>query len=248
MVVLDQHIKFLEGNYSATIAVSWERQTWGHYRAVNGEGRRGESQSNLAILNILRHIIMVWLRKKWTGAVLDTCTYLCVCLRLLSMSCRHHVCLIITPQSFLASLSRPLSLSPSSIHLSCSFVKASVPNKAHSHAERMWGSTEWFQLTPQLHTASPSMSPPSSFILSPNTLRPPKNILALFFYFLHNVSLSFSIYVLYICHTQFVSLLRQPIRALCRLLHPEALGLNTFFYAGKRKHFYSFNSSPRSSL
>lgn len=193
---------------------------------------------------------MVWLRKKWTGAVLDTCTYLCVCvcLRLLSMSSRHHVCLIITPQSFLASLSLSLSLSPSSIHLSCSFVKASVPNKAHSHAERMWGSTEWFQLTPQLHTASPSMSPPSSFILSPNTLRPPKNILALFFYFLHNVSLSFSIYVLYICHTQFVSLLRQPIRALCLLLHPEALGLNTFFYAGKRKHFYSFNSSPWSSL
>lgn len=27
MVVLDQHIKFLEGNYSVTTAVSWERQT-----------------------------------------------------------------------------------------------------------------------------------------------------------------------------------------------------------------------------
>ncbi len=27
MVVLDQHIKFLEGNYSVTITVSWERQT-----------------------------------------------------------------------------------------------------------------------------------------------------------------------------------------------------------------------------
>lgn len=49
MVVLDQHIKFLEGNYSVTTAVSWERQTWGHDGAVNGEGRRGESQSNLAI-------------------------------------------------------------------------------------------------------------------------------------------------------------------------------------------------------
>lgn len=27
MVVLDQRIKFLEGNYSVAIAVSWERQT-----------------------------------------------------------------------------------------------------------------------------------------------------------------------------------------------------------------------------
>lgn len=178
---------------------------------------------------------MVWLRKKWTGAVLDTCTYLCVCVFKTAFHEQPTSCVPDYYTAIISGLS--LALSPASIHLSCSFVKASVPNKAHSHAERMWGSTEWFQLTPQLHTASPSMSPPSSFILSPNTLRPPKNILALFFYFLHNVSLSFSIHVLYICHTQFVSLLRQPIRALCSLLHPEALGLNTFFMQGKENIF-----------
>ncbi len=86
MVVLDQHIKFLEGNYSVTITVSWERQTWGHYGAVNGEGRRGESQSNLAILNILRHIIMVWFGEKngqewhWLSyACMRVCVWMCVC-------------------------------------------------------------------------------------------------------------------------------------------------------------------------
>lgn len=84
MVVLDQHIKFLEGNYSATSAVSWERQTWGHDGAVGGEGRREESQSNLAILNILRHIIMVWFGEKMdrsgTGwvCVRDFCPTSCV--------------------------------------------------------------------------------------------------------------------------------------------------------------------------
>lgn len=172
MVVLDQHIKFLEGNYSATIAVSWERQTWGHYGAVNGEGRRGASQSNLAILNILRHIIMVWLREKWTGAVLDLCTYLCVCVRVFKTAF-HGLPTSCVPDYYTAIISGlPLSLSPSSIHPSCSFVKGSAPNKAHSHAERMWGSSEWFQLAPQLHTASPSMSLPSFFILSPNTFPP----------------------------------------------------------------------------
>lgn len=65
------------------------------------------------------------------GVVLDGCT--CVCVWDYSP---HHVCLIITPQSFLASLSLPPSLHPS-----CWLVKGLVPNKAHSHAERMWSST-----------------------------------------------------------------------------------------------------------
>lgn len=189
---------------------------------------------------------MVWLRKKWTGTVLDTCTYLCVCVFKTAFHEQPTSCVPDYYTAIISGLS--LALSPSSIHLSCSFVKASVPNKAHSHAERMWGSTEWFQLTPQLHTASPSMSPPSSFILSPNTLCPPKNILALFFCFLHNVSLSFSIYVLYICHTQFVSLLRQPIKGLMLSPPPRSPWPKHIFYAGKGKHFYSFNSSPWSSL
>lgn len=193
---------------------------------------------------------MVWLRKKWTGAVLDTCTYLCVCvcLRLLSMSCRHHVCLIITPQSFLTSLSLALSLSvplPSislvpSLKLQYRTKHTVMQRECEAQQSGSSSHHNCIQLLPQCLLHPPLSSLP--------TLSAPKNILALFFYFLHNVSLSFSIYVLYICHTQFVSLLQQPIRALCRLLHPEALGLNAFFYAGKRKHFYSFNSSPRSSL
>lgn len=171
MAVLDQHIKFLEDNYSVTIAVSWKKQTWGHYWAVNGEGRRGESQSNLAIVNILRHIIMVWLGKngpEWYW--LSACVYVCVwdCF---PRTAQHHVCLIITPQSFLASL----SLSASSIHLSRSLVEGSALNKAHSHAERMRGSTEWFNSHHNYIQISLTVS---STLLYPFL---PKNILALFF-------------------------------------------------------------------
>lgn len=157
MAVLDQHIKFFEGNYSVTAAVSCKRQTWGHYEAVNGKGRRGGSQGNLAILNILRHIIIVWFGE---GKKMDRSgagwVHACV-------TGQHHVCLIITPQSSLASLFLPLS----SVRLSRSLVKASVVNKAHSHAERMWGSTNshhnyiWFLpycLSHRLYPSNSSLS------------------------------------------------------------------------------------------
>lgn len=105
----DQHIKFFEGNYSVTAAVSCERQTWGHYEAVNGKGRRGGSQGNLAILNILRHIIIVWFgegKKKKMDRSGAGWVHACV-------TGQHHVCLIITPQSSLASPLSPSLLRPS---------------------------------------------------------------------------------------------------------------------------------------
>lgn len=148
--------------------------------------------------------------------------YVHVCLRLLSMSSRHHVCLIITPQAFLASLSLSVPLPSISLvpSLKLQYRTKHTVMQRECEAQQSGSSSHHncIQLLPQCLLHPPLSSLPT-------------------LYFLHNVSLSFSIYVLYICHTQFVSLLRQPIRALCSLLHPEALGLNTFFMQGKENIF-----------
>lgn len=98
--------------------------------------------------------------------------------RRLSTQCQHQVCLIITPQSFLASLS---FLGRSSTHLLCSSAEGSEPNKAHSHAERMWGPAERFPPQPQSHTHSFSIT-----ILSFPPAKCPRWII--FFGFFLNVS------------------------------------------------------------
>lgn len=120
-----------------------------------------------------------------------------VCSRLLPNIMR----LIITPQSFLAFLSL---FPPSFIHLSHSLIKGSAANKAHSHAERMCGSTNshhnytWFLPSSPLSSAFPSLKHPRCvFLLFPQT------------------SLSSFIHL---CCAKFVSLVWQPIRALCLLL------------------------------
>lgn len=86
VAALDQHIKFFEGNYGATAAVSWRA---GRREVITGlsmeKGRLRSELGNLAILNILRHIIIVWFfmrrrrmgKKKWTGVALDVC--MCAC-------------------------------------------------------------------------------------------------------------------------------------------------------------------------
>lgn len=242
MVVLDQHIKFLEGNYSVTIAVSWERQTWGHYGAVNGEGRKRREPkqfSNSEYYTTHNYgLVGEQMDGSGTGWVhVRMCVYVCayVCLRLVSASCPTS-CVSDYYTAIISGLSLSLSLNPSSIHRSCSLVRGSALNKAHSHAERMWGSTEWFQLTPQLHTTSPSLSLPPFFILSLDAFLPQTSLLC--FSTLCIMCPCRPLYT-YLCHTQFVSLLWYPIRALCLLLHPEAVGLNWFFFffARKRKTF-----------
>lgn len=110
MVALDQHIKFFEGNYSATAAVSWRtsrREVVTGLSMENGRPRR--ELGNLAILNILRHIIIVWFfmrssrtEKKKNG---QEWRWMSVCVRVQG---RHHVCLIITPQTSLVSSSPPV--------------------------------------------------------------------------------------------------------------------------------------------
>lgn len=144
---------------------------------------------------------------------------------------QHHVCLIITPQSSLASLFLPLS----SVRLSRSLVKASVANKAHSHAERMWGSTNshhnyiWFLpycLSHRLHSPLPRSLPKTLPAM-------------LFFASLHNVS---SCLYATLCRTPSLTLMWRPIRALCLPLCPRALSLKSFL-VGKRKQFNSSNSS-----
>lgn len=131
--------------------------------------------------------------------VLVECMHVCVCLRLLSAHCPTS-CVSDYYTTTISGLS--LSLNPS-IHLSRCLVKGSVPNKAHSHAVRMWGST----VVPTHTTITYSLSlTVSSTLLYPLSQRfSALNILALFFYSLHNVSLSSSIYVS-LSHTIYLSL------------------------------------------
>lgn len=140
----------------------------------------------------------------------------CVCSRLLPNIMR----LIITPQSFLAFLSL---FPPSFIHLSHSLVKGSAANKAHSHAERMWGSTNshhnyiWFLPYCPLSSAFSSLKHPR----------------CVFLLFAQTSLSSFT----HLCRAKFVSLARRPIRASCLLLYPEAKCLKRFCFQGKENIF-----------
>lgn len=131
---------------------------------------------------------------------------------------QNHVCLIITPQSFLAFPSN--SVPPSYAR---PLVKGSVPNKAHSHARRMWGSTEPFQLTTTITSGSLSFTVSSTlcYPLS-STLFSPKHPQPCFATFcIKHPCLSLFIYIS-LSHTICLCLLWYPIRASCLLLHPEA--------------------------
>lgn len=105
----------------------------------------------------------------WISASICMCAD--VCLSAFSIRCPTSC----VSDYYTAIISGPSLLLCSSVLFLPSFfflVKGSAPNKAHTHAGRMWGSADWFQLTPQLHTASPSLSLLSSFTLFPNTFSP----------------------------------------------------------------------------
>lgn len=97
------------------------------------------------------------------------CVYVCVCVRNPASCVSDYYTAIISG----LSLSLSLCLNPSSIHLSRSLVKDSAPNKAHSHAERMRGSTEWFQThTTITYGFSLTVSSTLLYILSPTLFLP----------------------------------------------------------------------------
>lgn len=186
-----------------TITVRWERQTWGHYEAVSGEGRRGQSQSSLAILNILWHIIMVWLGKMNRGGTgwvhLYVCVQMCVWVRF-PFAAQHHVCLIITPQSFLAPLSssvpRSCSFHPSFSSLRVQLRTKHILTRGECGAQRTGSNSHhnYTQLLPHCLFYPRSPSFPTRF---------PRNIFALFFSSVNNLTVSPSLSTLHV----FLSLL-----------------------------------------
>lgn len=127
--------------------------------------------------------------KKWTEVILDECMYVCVwgCF---PHAAQHHVCLIITPQSFLAS-SPPPSVPPPTISLVPSLRAQHRTKHTVMHREceaQLSGSNShhnYIRLLPHC-LFHPPLSSPNAFL--------PKTS-ALFFYSLHNASLSSSVYV-----------------------------------------------------
>lgn len=137
---LNQHIKFSEGNYSATAAVSWRTSRREVITVLSMENRRPRREpGNLAILNILRRVIIVWFfvrsrrrtkkkKKKKSG---QEWRWMCVCM-----------CVCAPGQCVCVSLSRHRHLWPPFLRpFARRAVCPSSANKAHSHAEAMHSST-----------------------------------------------------------------------------------------------------------
>lgn len=136
VAALGQHIKFFEGNYCATAAVSWRA---GRREVITGlskeQGRPRSELGNLAILNVLRHVIIVCFflrggKKKKVDRVGAGCVYVCV--RRADI-----MCVSLLHRSHLW----PPLLRPSVRPFARRSVCPSSANKAHSHAEGMRGST-----------------------------------------------------------------------------------------------------------
>lgn len=142
------------------------------------------------------------------------------------MGCRHHVCLIITPQSFLASLSLSVPL-PSiplvpSLRVQHRTKHTVMQRECEAQASGSSSHHNCIQLLPQclFHlslSSLPTLFPPKTFLLCFSTCCIMCPCLPLYTYYIsviHNLSL--------FCGDQ--------LEPLCRLLHPEALSLNTFFF------------------
>lgn len=123
VAALGQHIKLFEGNYGVTAAVSWRG---GRREVITGlsmeKGRPRRELGNLAILNILRHIIIVWFVARWrrrrrrkekkkrTGVALGVC--MCACAG--ATSCvSHYYTAVISGLLFSNRLSVRLPAGPS---------------------------------------------------------------------------------------------------------------------------------------
>ena len=104
----------------------------------------------------------------------------CVSLRRLTPRCQYHVCLIITPQSFLASLAPSVPLPSISLVPSLRVQHRTKRTVMQRECEaKRSGSNSHHDLTQLL---------PRCLVLSPNTPPPVKHPLVLFFYFLPHVS------------------------------------------------------------